>query len=58
MCMPTTHFKPDYCSEKLLKYVVKITGYDANFKLLVIKHAKKTNNYASAWKSYIKEESV
>jgi hypothetical protein len=56
--MPTTHFKPDYCSEKLLKYVVKITGYDANFKLLVIKHAKKTNNYASAWKSYIKEESV
>jgi hypothetical protein len=56
--MPTTRFKPDYCSERLLKYVVKITGYDANFKLLVIRHATKTNNYASAWKFYIKEESV
>lgn len=58
MCMPTTRFKPNYCSEKLLKYAVKITGYDANFKLLVIKNATKTNNCASAWKYYIKEESV
>jgi hypothetical protein len=56
--MPTIHFKPDYCSEKLLQYVAKITGYDANFKLLVIKHAAKTNNCASAWESYIKEECV
>lgn len=58
MSMPTIHFKPDYCSEKLLQYVAKITGYDANFKLLVIKHAAKTNNCASAWESYIKEECV
>jgi len=42
----------------LLNYVAKITGYDANFKLLVNKHAAKTNNYASAWKAYIKEENV
>lgn len=50
-----THFKPDYCSEKLVKCFVKITVYDTNFKLLVIKQQQKPitvaqHRSAASWK--------
>jgi hypothetical protein len=32
--------------------------YDANFKLMVIKHAEETNNCAAAWKFGVAEPNV
>jgi hypothetical protein len=33
-------------------------SYDANFKLMVIKHVEETNNCALAWKSSVAEPNV